>query len=311
MAMRFFLFYIISIIAYAGEIFAQSDTTLNWQGHHVTLTPVVVGKGLDWPLLIQRIRDDSSFYKAFKNLRILEYAAVNDVRMLDRKKQLKAWLHSTTVQHRSNQCRTMEVLSEKLSGDVYNKDHGWNYYTMAMYASLFFTKGKVCNETNVIQQESFTLAGKSGIEKHKEQLKMLFFNPGKRIDGIPMVSNKTGIFDDVLLQHYDLAIDYEWLNGRQCLSFTQKVKPESVGQVVVDEMKTWLDEETNEVLARNYHLSFDAGIYDFDVRMEVVMTHAEGLLVPSVIRYVGDWKLLFKSRERGVFTATLSGFKKP
>ena len=28
--------------------------------------------------------------------------------------------------------------------------------------------------------------GKSGMAKHKEQLKMLFFNPGKKIPGIPL-----------------------------------------------------------------------------------------------------------------------------
>jgi hypothetical protein len=73
-------------------------------------------------------------------------------------------------------------------------------------------------------------------------------------------------------------------------------------------MTTWFDETTNEVVARNYSLSYDAGVYDFKVQMEVQMTHFGKLLVPALIRYNGNWKAIFKDRERGVFTATLFGF---
>jgi hypothetical protein len=67
--------------------------------------------------------------------------------------------------------------------------------------------------------------------------------------------------------------------------------------------------KTLEVMARNYSLSYKAGVYDFDVRMEVQMTRFNGLIVPQLIRYHGNWKVMFKRRERGVFTATLYGFQ--
>jgi len=78
---------------------------------------------------------------------------------------------------------------------------------------------------------------------------------------------------------------------------------------VVDEMITWFDEKTMEIVARNYTISYNAAVYDFKVQMEVQMTHAGSLLVPSLIRYNGNWKAIFKKRERGVFTATLFDFK--
>jgi len=43
--------------------------------------------------------------------------------------------------------------------------------------------------------------------------------------------------------------------------------------------------------------------------MEVVMARVGTYLVPSLIRYTGNWKAIFKPRERGVFTATLFDFK--
>jgi hypothetical protein len=44
--------------------------------------------------------------------------------------------------------------------------------------------------------------------------------------------------------------------------------------------------------------------------MEVEMTKFGEYLVPSLMRYNGNWNVLLKSRERGVFTATLFDFRK-
>jgi hypothetical protein len=40
------------------------------------------------------------------------------------------------------------------------------------------------------------------------------------------------------------------------------------------------------------------------------MTKVGDLVVPQILRYSGNWYLMFKGRERGVFTATLFDFKK-
>ena len=66
-----------------------------------------------------------------------------------------------------------------------------------------------------------------------------------------------------------------------------------------------------EVVARNYDISYDAGVYDFNVHMEVEMTRFGSFLVPRTLRYSGNWDLVFKKRERGVFTATLFDFNIP
>jgi hypothetical protein len=64
-----------------------------------------------------------------------------------------------------------------------------------------------------------------------------------------------------------------------------------------------------EIVGRNYDISYDAGVYDFSVHMEVQMTHFENYLVPKTLFYNGTWDMVFKKRERGVFTATLFDFK--
>ena len=293
-----------------SNVVAQKQTDTSMVGKKViTLSNVVIDNKLNVPTFISRIKNDSSFYKAFRNLHIIGFTALNDIRMVDKKGNLQASLKSKTRQLRKDNCRTMQTLEENATGDFYTEDHQYNYYTAQMYASLFFTKDTVCGEDNIVKGREFSTSGKSGMDKHKEQLKMLFFNPGKRISGLPFMSNKTAIYDDDMADRYDMNIDMDFYNNTNCYIFTQKVKPGQTDGVVVDEMITWFNADTYEVVARKYTLSYDAAVYDFKVDMEVQMTTFKGLTVPALIRYNGNWKAITKKRERGIFTATLSGFE--
>ena len=286
----------------------QSDTSIVGK-KIITLSNVVIDNKLNVPSFINRIKNDSSFYKAFRNLHIIGFTALNDIRMVDKKGNLQASLKSKTKQVRKGNCRTMQTLEETVTGDFYTDDHQYNYYTAQMYASLFFTKDAVCGEDNIVKGREFSTSGKSGMDKHKEQLKMLFFNPGKKITGLPFMSNKTAIYDDDMADKYDMDIDMDFYNNTNCYIFTQKVKPGKADGGVVDEMTTWFNADTYEVVARKYTLSYDAAVYDFKVDMEVQMTTFKGLTVPALIRYNGNWKAITKKRERGIFTATLFAFE--
>ncbi|RYG40621.1 MAG: hypothetical protein EOO01_26940, partial [Chitinophagaceae bacterium] len=287
--------FLLTILAQSFYVHAQSDTVVVG-ANVITLSEVIVGRQLDVPAFIQRVKDDTSFYKAFRNLRILGFTAINDIRMLNRRDELRASLKSTTRQLRADNCRTMKLLSEEVTGDMYNKAGKFNYYTAQMYASLFFTQGKVCNETNIVGDRSFSLRNKSGMDKRKEQLKMLFFDPGSRIGGLPFMSNKTEIYSDRMADDYDMRISYEEFNGVQCYVFHQQAKQGKRGKVVIDEMTTWFDDRTFDIVGRNYSLSYDAGVYDFNVQMEVKMQSFNGLTVPMLIRYMGNWKVIGKKR---------------
>ncbi len=303
----FFCIYFLLNLSLSAQI--KSDSIVAVGSKMITLSTVVLDNKLNVPAFIDKIKSDTSFYKAFKNLRTVNFTAINDIRMNDKKGNLNASLFSHTEQVVQNGCRTMQIIDEKSTGDFYTGNKDFNYYTAQMYASLFFTKGSICGEDNIVKGKEFSTEGKSGMEKHKEQLKMLFFNPGRRINGLPFMSNKTAIYEDEIADSYDMDIDWERFNNTNCYVFKQKVKDGKKGTVVIDEMTTWFNEITFDVVARNYTLSYDAGVYDFKVSMDVQMTKFGELTVPSLIRYNGNWKAIFKKRERGIFTATLSDFK--
>jgi hypothetical protein len=295
-----------------GHSWAQ-DTTLNVANQSFTLTDAIVRNNFDYKAILEKIKRDTSFYKAFKTLRTIGYSSFNHIEMYDKNKKMEASLDSRTRQNRIGGCRTMDVIEEKTFGNLRDRKGEYNYVTPSLYASLFFTKGKICGETNIVKGKKRTIQG-SGIEKAKEQLKMLFFNPGEKIPGIPMIGNKLDLYDDNAHELYNYRLDYVDYHGK--LAYVFEIKPkEDLGffakdRVVVDQMITWFNPTTLEVLGRNYSLSYKAGVYDFNVQMEVEMTYTpNGLLVPKILRYKGDWDVVFKKRERGLFTATLFDFK--
>lgn len=277
----------------------------------VSLSEVVIRSDLNVARFMEQVKNDTTFYKAFRNLHVLGFSAWNDIRIRDKKGNSKASLQSKTKQLRAGGCRTMEVLEETHSGDFYTGDGSYNYYTAELYAGLFFTRGKVCGESNIVKGVDFKPKSKTGMAKHKEQLKMLFFNPGKKIPGIPFIGDKIDIFDPGRAELYDFTLDFDDYDGQSCYVFTVKAKEDLGGKrdkIVIDKMVTWFNTKTMEVMARNYDMSYDAGVYDFDVHMEVQLTKFGDYLVPRLLRYTGNWDVVFKKRERGLFTATLFNF---
>jgi hypothetical protein len=286
---------------------------LSFENKTFTLADVIIRNNFEYKDILARIKRDTSFYKAFKTLRTIGYSSFNHIEMYDKNQKMVASLDSRTRQNKIAGCRTMDVLEEKTFGNLRDSKGEYNYVTPSLYASLFFTKGKICGETNIVKGKKRTIQG-SGIEKAKEQLKMLFFNPGEKIPGIPMIGNKLDLYDDNAHELYNYRLDYVDYHGK--LAYVFEIKPkEDLGffakdRVVVDQMITWFNPTTLEVLGRNYSLSYKAGVYDFNVQMEVEMTYTpNGLLVPKILRYKGDWDVVFKKRERGLFTATLFDFK--
>lgn len=300
------LFFILPMVSLA------QDSTILVEGNLIQLSEVIVRSDINVPAFIKRVKNDTGFYKSFRNLRILRFNAINDIRMLNKKGGLQASLNSRTRQYAQRGCRFTEVLEEKHSGDFYDSEGDYNYYTASMYAGIMFARDTMCGETNVVKGSMFDLKGKRGFDKHKEQLKMLFFQPGVPIPGIPFIGNKLGIFEKNMQQLYEFRIDLVEYQGENCYLFEAKARNglsmSEQGKMVIDEMKTWLAVSDMSIMGKTYRMRYNAGVYDFDVNMEVELKRFGNLQVPTLIRYTGDWDVPFKKRERGIFTAVLYNF---
>lgn len=303
-----------AFLLFSALLHAQQHDTVMIDKKVITLSEIIIRNNVDIRSFIEKVKNDTTFYKAFRNLRVLNFTSLNDIRMFGKKGRVKAALYSKTVQWADKGCRHTGILKEEVTGDMYNRNGGYNYYTPELYASLFFARDTICGETNIVKGAELQVKGKSGMARHKEQLKMLFFNPGKAIPGLPFIGGKTAIFDEDMAPLYEYHIDLQEHLGELCYVFIIKARDNLKGgkkdRVVIDEMTTWFTVKSFEVIARDYAMSYKAGVYDFDVQMQVEMTRVDGYLVPRLLRYTGNWDVIFKKRENGVFTATLFDFRR-
>jgi len=274
----------------------------------VTMDTVVIKasrSGWDVQGFIKMVRTDTTFYKAFKTIRVLSFAANNDIRVYGSDNTVIASMHSKTVQHASKGCRSMQTFDKKVTGDLYKRNGDYNYYTVALYDYLFFTHDTVCGNTDIVAG-AMNERGEGTIEKSKYQLKQLIFNPGSKISGVPMMGNKASVFDADEAHKYDFHLLSEEFDGQDCYVFKVTPKPEYAGDVVFNELTTWFRKSDNAIVARDYSLSYHTMLYDLDVRMKVRTTHVGNRLVPSYIDYDGNWHVFTKKRERVKFICTLS-----
>ena len=72
------LLFISLVLAYNMQLFAQ-DTVFNADGQKFTLTDAIVRNHFDYKDILNRIKQDSSFYKAFKTLRTIGYSSYNHI----------------------------------------------------------------------------------------------------------------------------------------------------------------------------------------------------------------------------------------
>lgn len=263
-----------------------------------------VRSGFNVAKFINTIKDDTTFYKAFKTLRILNYTMYNDIQVEDKKGNTTASYNSITHQHVKAGCRTMSISKEKVSGDFYKKKKEFRYYTAKLYAHLFFTEGKICGDNNIVGNKR----NLKGSEKYEEQLRTLIFNPGQRIKGIPGIGDNVAIFENPYYSMYKFKLGKMEYNGEECYVFSAYPKEKNAEDVVINELKTWIRVKDNAIVARRYALSYNTLLYDFDVIMDVKLKKHKNNLVPYEISYKGNWDTPLKSREKASFTAIFTDF---
>lgn len=288
------------ILLFPSSLFGQQV----YQG--ITLDEATIReirRGFDLDAFIERVQQDSSYYKAFKTLRIKSYTMYSDIEVYDSEREPKAKYNSVIKQQVQNNCRTMQVQSEKVHGDFYKKNKQYRYLTAEFYDRLFFTHDTVCGDDNIVNGQ---LA--SSDHNRINQLKQLVFNPGQEIRGVPGIGHKLGIFDERERDKYDFTLRYKPYNDTYCYVFRVVPKEAFEKQLVINNLETWFRASDYAIMSRTYALSFRTLIYDFDVDMHVKLKEVSGQLMPYEIDYQGDWHIFGKPREKAHFFTLLTDF---
>ena len=260
---------------------------------------------------IDLVRNDLSFYQAFKNLRYTSHHFSCNMQFVDRKEKIKASLRSTYQQTYENGCREMKVLKQEETGNLKKrKKVKYKYYTASMFDRLFVIQGKVCDSLDEsTKSESYGDISNS----HVEELKKIVFSPGSKSQ-VPFIGKKTEIFSARMRPYYDYSIRSEvYKDSTACYVFEASLKPAFInqkeGKTVIKYLATYFSKNNLQVVARKYRMMHKKALYQFDVSMEVELTQWKEHYLPEYINYDGFWNIPAKKKEAGSFKLHFYDFK--
>jgi hypothetical protein len=313
---KLFFFYFLScnIINLSAQTDSLNGSTYNFGdfGGVVLMDSIVVSAtrtGFNVEDFINLVREDESFYKAFRNIRTRSYYSDNEIVLFSKKGEEKAKYKSSIKQSSDGVCRTMEVLAENVSGNFYKRKTKFRYYTAQLFDQLFFTHGRVC-ETSSLDDPP---APQKNMEKHISELKKLIFSPGEKAD-IPLIGKKTEIFSEKMADYYDFSISSEkYKNAIDCYVFGAVIKPEYLtrkeDKTVIKSLYTYFDKSNFQVLARTYQLKYFGLLFDFDVKMKIELIKIGDFYVPEYLEYDGFWDIPTKKPEIAKFHAKFYNYQ--
>jgi hypothetical protein len=285
---------------------AQEDQVVK----SITLDEVVIkaaGTGnFNTEDFIRKVQEDSSFYQAFKNLRLFNYNYSSHLIVRDKGGNEKAELIRNARQHVRGGMRWVDIESEKKKGRIQDRKGEFRYFTATMFHYIFYPDDTVHIETGNNGGK-----GTGRQQKFYQKLKYLMFNPGSSIDGVPFVGHRLAIFDEGLRPYYDYFISYgDCPSGGNCYIFTSKVKDEAEEEKkpVIRELVSYFNEKTGDIMYRSYKMALNSMLYEFDVQMEVKLIQFENTTVPGEVFYKGFWNIPLKKPENVEFTIFFSDY---
>ncbi|MFT6715667.1 MAG: hypothetical protein ACJA0Q_000294 [Saprospiraceae bacterium] len=266
-------------------------------------------KGFTAEDFIKATKKDTSFYRAFKNLKIYNHVQLSKVLVLSKKsneenKIEKASLQRETTHHNKNNKAWVTLNKESVNGKYYKRNGDFRFFTSEMFDKIFYPKDTVFASNLVSSSYAQKKPGdRSKKEKYYEQLKTFMFSPGTGVDGVPIIGDKLDIFSEEMRPYYDFTLEkVTYQDSIPCYLFICSKKGTiKERKVVIQYLKTYYDRRTMNIIARKYRIKDKTILFDFDIRMAVHLQKIGNEYFPSIIKYVGNWDVPFKKRERLAF----------
>jgi hypothetical protein len=256
---------------------------------------------------IDAVVADTSFYKAFQNMKRYSFTAENRIYTYNKKNKVDGKIYRKLIHSTVNGKHKVQYIAKQDTGAVFKKNGKYQLYTVEMFDYIFM------NAYNSDFAKGSGLPGDKGKnEGYKAKLKALIFTPGRKISGIPFLSGKTEIFGPDMRQYYQ----YQFARGTYVDSipvyrFRVVRKPSTAeDDVMIKEMTTIFDARNFQILGRYVDMKYSNMLFDFNVQMNIELNNFEGELLPTKITYQGNWDIPFHKEERASFLIVHKDYKK-
>ena len=254
---------------------------------------------------IDAVVADTGFYKAFHDMKGYSFVAENHLYTYDKKNKVDGEIYRKVRRTMTGNKAKVEYLVKQDKGKLYKKNGKYDLYTLEMFDYIFdnayksdFTGGSTFRSTD----------GKNG--SYKDKLKMLIFQPGRKISGIPFLSKKTEIFGKDMRQFYF----YQFARGTYLDSIPvyrfKVIRKPSIDDddVMINELTTIFDVRDFKILGRYVDMKYSNLLFDFDVKMNIELVPFGDKLLPAKISYQGNWDVPLHKEERASFLITQTGY---
>ncbi|TSD62961.1 hypothetical protein FFF34_018585 [Inquilinus sp. KBS0705] len=257
---------------------------------------------------IDAVLADTSFYKAFQNMKRYAFTAENRIYTYNKKNKVDGKIYRKLIHSNVNGRHKIEYVAKQDTGAVYKTNGKYQLYTVEMFDYIFMN----AYNSDFVKSSGLPGDAKGKNEGYKAKLKQLIFTPGRKITGIPFISSKTEIFGKDMRQYYE----YQFARGTYVDSipvYRFKVirKPSTADDdVMIKEMTTIFDARNFQILGRYVDMKYSNMLFDFNVQMNIELNNFNGELLPTKITYQGNWDVPFHKEERASFLIVHKDYKK-
>jgi hypothetical protein len=256
---------------------------------------------------IDAVLADTSFYKAFQNMKRYAFTAENRIYTYNKKNKVDGKIYRKLIHSNVNGKHKIQYVAKQDTGALYKKNGKYQLYTVEMFDYIFMN----AYNSDFVKGEGLPGDSKGKNESYKAKLKQLIFTPGRKINGLPFLSGKTEIFGKEMRQYYE----YQFARGTyvdsiQVYRFKVIRKPStSADDVMIQELTTIFDARDFQILGRYVNMRYSNMLFDFDVRMNIELNRFAGELLPVKITYQGNWDVPFHKEERAAFLIVHKDYK--
>ena len=297
-------------------LFVWSQSSISQNIYDTALVDTVslkYKKEFDVQDFIKMTKADTSFYRAFKNLRMYPHISENKIEIFDKRWNEVGHLFRKANHFSDGSKGWIKITEENTNGKVYKKNGTHKYFTAEMYDKVFFKTGEFPVDNSV--KSSYTqkkMQGLSTKDKYYEKLKTFMFSPGTKVKGVPFIGKKLDIFNDKMAKYYDFTIEKTFFKDSiPCYKFSCVKKPNvSDKQVTITRLVTFYDRRTMKIIARSYSLKDVTPMFSFDMKMFIELNYDFGEYLPLKIKYRGEWDVPFKKGEQIKFEMNCTNYRK-
>lgn len=280
---------------------------------YVDTIGIQVSAGFTTDDFIRMTKEDTSFYRAFKNLKLYPHKSTSNVKIFNKNWEEIGKMNRSASHYSDGSYGWINVDKETTDGKFYNRKNEHKFFTAEMYDKVFFQQGKfpVGNTVDSVYVQKKAV-NRTKEEKYYEQLKTFMFSPGTGVDGVPLIGKKLNIFEGKMKELYDFTLEKtKFRDSIPCYKFSVKVKeginPE---KVVIKNLTTFYDRRTMKIIARTYQLKQSTIAFSFNIQMYIRLGLKYDEYLPLEIKYNGEWDIPFKKPERITFQMKCKNYTK-